>query len=83
MKYNNLAGFKTIKQFINDKLARLNKIEPSFDSLYPLMFENEENIFFEESNGYKIKKVTYKEAKDNIDLIAKNITRIIGKHTID
>lgn len=73
MKYNNLGQFKTIKKFINDKLNRLSTIDNSFDSLFPLMFENETNVFFEESNGYKIKKTTYKEAKENINLIAKNI----------
>ena len=81
MRYTNLGEFKTIKEFISDKLGRLSKIDNSFDSLFPLMFENEENIFFEESVGYKIKKVTYKEAKDNVNLIAKNIRKIIKNPT--
>ena len=81
MKYTNLGEFKTIKKFIDDKLTRLSKIEYSFDALFPLMFENETNVFFEESTGYKIKKVTYKEAKENINLIAKNIRELVKNHS--
>ena len=73
MKYNNLAGFKTIDQYVNDKLTRLNKINHSFGDVYEMMFENESNIFFEESQGYRIKKITYGDAKRNVETIAKRI----------
>ena len=38
-----------------------------------MMFEDESNTFFEESLGYRIKKITYGESKKNVDIIAKSI----------
>ena len=65
MKYTNLGSYKTINSFIRYKLNELENASPRFDTLFDLMFQEEENIMYEESLGYRIRKVTYKEAKDN------------------
>ena len=65
MKYTNLGSHKTIDSFVKYKLNELENVSPRFDTLFDLMFQEEENIMYEESLGYRIRKVTYKEAKDN------------------
>ena len=73
MKYTNLGKFNSIDKYVEDKLNRLSKLDKSFDALIDMMFEDENNIFFEETSAFRVKKTTYKEAGDNIDIIAKNI----------
>ena len=83
MRYTNLGKFSDIPSYINDKLTRLNLIEPDFSNIYEIMFENEPNTFFEESSGYRIKKITYGEAKKNVELMASNLKAAIGEVPYD
>ena len=64
MKYENINGFNSLELFIEYKLSMLKDAEPKFSSLFELMFSEANNIMYEESVGYKIRKVTYGEAKN-------------------
>lgn len=64
MKYNNINGFNSIELFVEYKLSMLKNTEANFASLFELMFSEPDNIMYEESIGYKIRKVTYGEAKN-------------------
>ena len=64
MKYEvlGLDGCRTIAEFVENKLARLETMEPGFSSLFPLMFSERDNIMYERSTGYRIRTTSYGEA---------------------
>ena len=66
MKLKNIGKYNTIKQFIRYKLGTLNEAEQSFKGLFPLMFSEPGNTFFEKNVGGKIVKMTYGEAKEEV-----------------
>lgn len=61
-----LGGQRTIKRFVSVKLAALQRSEPSFAALFPLMFSEENNVMYEQSEGYRIVKTTYGECRRRI-----------------
>lgn len=61
-----LGGFKDIDSFVSDKLRRLDEAETGFGSLFELMFSESENLMYEKSEGYRITKTTYGQAKHEI-----------------
>ena len=61
-----LGQYKTIDEFVEAKLDRLDKAEPGFSSLFELMFSEKENLMYEKSEGYRVKRTTYGEAYDDI-----------------
>lgn len=65
------AGFKSYTRFIWDKIQRLGKKEKNFQVLFDFMFEQENNIMAETSRGFRIKKVTYGECKNQTIALAK------------
>ena len=58
-----LGGYKTINAFVEAKLDRFEKSPHDFETLFSLMFSERENVMYEKSEGYRIKKTTYGEAK--------------------
>lgn len=78
MKYENLGGYNSIDRYVDHKLTLLSKAKPDFKDLFNLMFSESKNILFEESDGYKINKITYGESKNNVDIIAGNIKKRLG-----
>ena len=66
MKPDNLGGARSIRDFVNTKLARFEASSHSFEALFPLMFSERENILLEKSAGYRIEKTSYGEACDQI-----------------
>ena len=75
MEYTNLGQFKTIDKYVDHKLSLLNNAKADFKDLFELMFSEVGNVLFEESDGYKINKITYGESKRNVDIIAGNIKK--------
>lgn len=73
MKYQNIGDSKTINAFVNSRVNDFKKMDKTFSSIYAMMFKNGNNIIFEESIGYKIKKTTYNETKEAIDIMALNL----------
>lgn len=66
MKLTNISGFKNIEEYILHKLSLYELREKSFDTLFEFMFSEADNVMYETSVGYRIKKVTYGEAKAHI-----------------
>ncbi len=65
MKIENINGCRSIDAFVKQKLDRLNQTDRSFKSLFTLMFSEADGVLYERSEGYKIIKTTYGEAKEN------------------
>ena len=78
MKITNLAGHKTVNSYVKSKLDKLNSTECSLKSLYEIMFSEKENIMFEKSVGYRIKKVTYGECFEEAEKRAAAISALAG-----
>lgn len=66
MKIKNLGNYKTVDSFVAEKLKKLEKMPKNFNSLFELMFSERNNIFFEYSDGYKVKKITYEQSFNHI-----------------
>ncbi|MBR6914998.1 MAG: non-ribosomal peptide synthetase [Clostridia bacterium] len=58
-----LGGYKTIDAFVEAKLVRFEKSPHDFETMFGLMFAEAGNVMYEKSEGYRIKKTTYGEAK--------------------
>ena len=74
MKANNLHGFRTIDEYVNYKLAEYSK-EPNknFEALFRFMFDETDTVFAEKTDGYRIKRVTYGEAR----VVVKKIAQVL------
>ena len=59
-----LGGYKTINAFVEAKLDRFEKSPRDFETMFSLMFSEGENVMYEKSEGYRIKKTTYGEARN-------------------
>ena len=57
-----LGGYGSINAFVESKLRRFSQRERSFRTMFDLMFSESENVMYERSEGYRIKKTTYGEA---------------------
>ena len=73
MKLDNIAGCKSISEFVSKKTEILRNTDHSFNAIFELMFSEKTNIFFEESEGFDIKRTTYGEAYDRTLILAKAI----------
>lgn len=66
MKLDNINGFKKIDDYINDKIARFEKEEKNFESLFRYMFSERDNVMSERTVGFSIEKTTYGQCYDKI-----------------
>ena len=73
MRVKNIGSYKTLNEFIKVRLSLLDKREHSFSYLYSLLFLDRDNIMFEYSEGYRIKKYTYGDIQNRVEIKAKNI----------
>ncbi len=64
MKNPTLAGFSRVNDYVKDKLRRFESMEPGFASLFELMFSERDNVLYEVSEGYRIVRTTYGEARE-------------------
>ena len=64
MKNPTIAGFSRVNDYVKDKLRRFESMEPGFASLFELMFSERDNVLYEVSEGYKIVRTTYGEARE-------------------
>jgi long-subunit acyl-CoA synthetase (AMP-forming)/acyl carrier protein len=64
MKNPTIAGFSRINDYVKDKLRRFESMEPGFASLFELMFSERDNVLYEVSEGYRIVRTTYGEARE-------------------
>ncbi|MBR3639172.1 MAG: AMP-binding protein, partial [Clostridia bacterium] len=63
MEYG-LGGYKTINAFVEAKLDRVEKSAHDLETMFGLMFSESENVMYEKSEGYRVRKTTYGEARD-------------------
>ena len=61
-----IGTHKSINEFVLEKLASFREKGFRFDVMFELMFREESNVLYEQSEGYRIKKTTYGEAKAKI-----------------
>lgn len=59
-----IGGYKSINAFVEAKLDRFERSPHDLETMFRLMFSERENVMFEKSEGYRIKKTTYGEAED-------------------
>ncbi len=68
-----LGQYRDIDSFVEAKLKSLDDSPVGFESLFELMFREKENLMYEKSEGYRIKKTTYGEAYDEILRLAASL----------
>ncbi len=78
MKITNLGGFKNIRAYVNYKLELLENSDKTMADLFRLTFSERENVMFEESAGFRIKKTTYGEVLLKIQSLVKDVKARIG-----
>ena len=54
---------ENINKIIRNHMRDLDNSNKRFEDIFNLVYSLENNIFFELTDGYRIKKVTYKDAK--------------------
>lgn len=64
MKDRGLGGHTFVKAYVADKLRRFDAMDRSFKALFELMFSERENILYERSDGYRIIRTSYGEARE-------------------
>lgn len=79
MKKNNFGGYASIDEYVKAKTLLLEKAEKNFSSLFTFMFSEEENIFAELSDGFRVKTVTYGEAKRQALRSANALANTLGR----
>ena len=78
MKITNICGFKRINNYVDYKINLLEKSDKTMKALFLLMFSERDNVFFEETDGFRIKKTKYGEIFDLIESKAPYIKEAIG-----
>ena len=61
-----IGSFRSIDAFVQDKLDAFKSAGFRFDAMFELMFREKENVLYEQSEGFRICKTTYGEAKEHI-----------------
>lgn len=74
MKITKIGGFSNIKDYAKDKIAHFEKETKDFDTLFRYMFSERDNTMIETTDGYRIKKVTYGEFHDSVELRAATLS---------
>ena len=73
-----IGSYRSIDAFVRDKLDAFRAAGFSFDALFGLMFREKENVLYEQSEGFKIRKTTYGEAKAHILSRAAALKQALG-----
>ena len=66
MRTDNLGGYKDISHYVKAKLETYKGVEKNFANLFEFMFSEQDNVFAEVSDGFRIKQITYGECKKSI-----------------
>lgn len=61
-----IGSFRSIDAFVEDKLEIFSREGCTFETMFSLMFREAENVLYERSEGYRIRKTTYGEARAEI-----------------
>lgn len=66
---------ENIKKIVKGHINRLNTSEKNFASIYDIMFSIPDNIMVETTDGLEIKKITYRQMKQQIKLAATSLKK--------
>lgn len=77
MIVNHIGGFASIDEYVSYRLAKYEKEEKNFESLFHYMFDEQDNIMAESSDGYRIRTVTYGAFKDKILSITPTVAKAL------
>ncbi|MBR3415615.1 MAG: non-ribosomal peptide synthetase [Clostridia bacterium] len=72
-----LGGHKTIDAFVEAKIELFEKSAHDLGTMFDLMFSERENVMYERSEGYRIKKTTYGEARGAALSMAKSLSSLL------
>lgn len=61
-----VGSFRSIDAFVEEKLKRFSEMGYTFETMFELMFRERGNVLYERSEGYRIRKTTYGEAREHI-----------------
>ena len=61
-----IGSYRSIDAFVKDKLSAYKNGGLTFRTLFLLMFRETDNVLWEQSEGFRIRKTTYGEAKAQI-----------------
>ncbi|MBQ1437860.1 MAG: acyl--CoA ligase, partial [Ruminococcus sp.] len=78
MDKHTLGGYTSIDAFVEAKLNKYSNSKHDFEALFEQMFSEGQNTMFEESRGYRIKKTTYAQAKEEILLRARTLKELLN-----
>ena len=78
MKLDNIRNFPTIEAYVTDKLNRYSREEHTLGTLYRYMFDETDNIMTETTDGYRIRKTTYGEAKAQVEAAAPTVQNALS-----
>lgn len=73
MARTDLGGYSSVNQYVKEKVKRLRATDKTFSSLYGLMFSEEQNVFAERTDGYKIIRKTYGESRASVEAFSKKL----------
>lgn len=62
MKVKNIGGYKSIGDYVGNKLKAFSASPHTLETLFGFMFSERENVMYESRNEYGIKKTTYGES---------------------
>ena len=54
---------ENLNKYINNKMKKLNSTQKTFKDIFEITHDQDDRIFAETTNGYKINKISYKECK--------------------
>ena len=73
MKRSDLGGYGSVNRYVREKVKRLHSTNKTFSAIYELMFSEEQNIFAEKTDGYKIIRKTYGESRADTEKFARKL----------
>lgn len=66
MRLSNIGGFRTINEYVKNKIEKYSRCDKNFETLFEFMFSERDNVMAELSDGYRIKRFSYGEVHDSI-----------------
>ncbi|MBR6271078.1 MAG: AMP-binding protein [Lachnospiraceae bacterium] len=73
-----IGSYKSINAFVREKLSAFREKGFDFETLFLLMFRERDNILYERSEGFRVKKATYGEAREHILCRAATLRRLLS-----
>lgn len=72
-----LGEYKSIKEYVEEKLKAFKEKGLTTETLFSLMFQEKSNIMYERSAGYRIQSFTYGEVEREIMLKCTTLDRLL------